>query len=122
MLPNKRFCIQSFFAGLLALTGTAQNALADRAQTADPTRPLSLSAFDPATYVIHTNDVLHITVGKTTLAKKPRVFSFVYPDISTYLVHADGTIRVSTLGPVKAEGLTLAQLRTQLAQALSIEE
>lgn len=136
MVPNERLAnnepgwsrlsMQILLAGLLTLTATAQQAqqqpLPDRAQTVDPTRPLTLSAFDPATYLIHTNDVLHITVGKTTLAKKPRVFSLVYPDMAIYLVRADGTIRLSTIDPVKAAGLTLAQLRTQLAEALSIKE
>ena len=136
MVPNERLAnnelgwsrvsIRILLAGLLTLTATAQQAqqqpLPDRAQTVDPTRPLTLSAFDPTTYVIRTNDILHITVGKTTLAKKPRVFSLVYPDMAIYLVRADGTIRLSTIDPVKAAGLTLAQLRTQLAEALSIKE
>jgi protein involved in polysaccharide export with SLBB domain len=114
MLPSKRFWIQSFFAGLLALTATAQNAPADR----DPTRPLTLSAIDPQTYVIRPNDILLITVRPL----HAKLIKRGWPSDMTRLVRVDGQIVLPTIGPVKVEGLTLVQLRTRLAEALSIEE
>jgi protein involved in polysaccharide export with SLBB domain len=124
MLPSKRFWIQSFFAGLLALTATAQNAPADR----DPTRPLTVPAVDPQAYVIRANDILVITVRphrpsipKLIKRRSPSDMTVLLSDM-TVRVRVDGTIVLPTIRPVKAEGLTLAQLRTQLAKELSIEE
>ena len=130
MFYSTRFWIQSLFAGLLALTATAQNAPADR----DPTRPLTtISAVDPLRYVIRLNDILLITVrphpssapSGAKLIKRPRPIlrdMLFLPSEMTVRVRVDGTIVLPTIRPVKAEGLTLAQLRTQLAKELSIEE
>ena len=118
MLPSKRCWIQIFLAGLLALTATAQNVPADGTQTTDPTRPLTIPAVDRETYVIRPNDLLLITVRPL----HAKLIKRGWPSDMTRLVRVDGQVVLPIIGPVKVEGLTLSQLRTQLAEALSMED
>ena len=60
-------------------------------------------------HVIRRNDVLLVMV-------------IGLPDMSGFYPVVDGRIAVPTIGDVRVAGLTLAQVRTRLAKALSIKE